>query len=59
MRYAIDDVLRVLRREFLNLLVCLARINVQARRFFRDHIAQHALSEIEVLVDQRWRGNRA
>ena len=56
---AIEDVLRVLAGEFLHLLERLARIDQDPRRFLGRHVAQHPLREVQILVDQRRRRNRA
>ncbi len=53
MRNAVGNVLRVLRREFMHFLIRLARIDLDARGLLRDHVAQDALREVEILVDQR------
>jgi hypothetical protein len=49
---------RVLRRELGHLLVRLARVDEDAHRLLGRHVAQHALREVQVLVDERRRGLR-
>ena len=52
---AIDERGRVFAREFQHLRVRLARVDDDARRLLGRHVAQHALREAQVLVEQRRR----
>ena len=51
----VDDCRRVLLREFLHARERLARVDDDARGLVDRHVAQHALREAQVLVEQRRR----
>ncbi len=57
MRDALDERRRVLARELEHLGEGLARVDHDAGRLLGRHVAQHALREIQVLVEERRRGD--
>ena len=56
---ALDQRRRVLARELLHLDERLARVDDDARGLLGRHVAQHALREVQVLVEQRRRRHLA